>query len=298
MTRTHTVPAGTMAQALVAANVIPETTVTHGVSYFDLIPYLEEALVHAQLRARVLSSMAWALDTAAINTARSIFWDTHKESVENGHIDNFADFLNRMSEMRANENYVEDLGFELGAGRLSQLSLMLKLSQDWHDKAEGAAVAAGIKYTPKSFELLIASEKAQAVDALTLAKLDALVDATLDDDHTPEELAEYKRLIAQQQSDRMQQMHASRQLVAPAVLRIISFADYRGAGETSEFWQLPIEAQSRLVSSAINTINRVLTDLAGYRQITAIEYIGIIKEGKAAIKRLNETLRSGKFVAH
>lgn len=318
MTRTHTVAPGTMAQALTNAGITEDTVpaITHGTAYFDLLTTLDDVLVHALFRARVLSSMAWALDTAAINTARSIFWDTHAESTQAGHIDNFADFLNKMSEMRANENYVEDLGFELGAGKLQSLTLMLKLSQKWHDAAQGAAVGAGIKYTPKSFELLLASEKAQQVDALTIAKLNALVDATFDgEDSTPEEIEQAKKLVAAQQSERLAAMHASRQMISPAVLRIIAYAehrdyfvDYKGdptAAEVArdmnadtEFWQLPVDAQARLINNAISTIDRTVTDLAGYRSITAIEYIGLIKEAKGAKARLNDVLKSSKFLAH
>jgi hypothetical protein len=301
MTRTHTVAPGTMAQALTNAGITPDTApaITHGTAYFDLLTTLDDVLVHTLFRARVLSSMAWALDTAAINTARSIFWDTHAESTQAGHIDNFADFLNKMSEMRANENYVEDLGFELGAGKLQSLTLMLKLSQKWHDAAQGAAVGAGIKYTPKSFELMLASEKAQQVDALTIAKLNALVDATFDgEDSTPEEIEQAKKLVAAQQSERLAAMHASRQMISPAVLRIIAYADYRDHSDATEFWQLPVDAQARLINNAISTIDRTVTDLAGYRSITAIEYISLIKEAKGAKARLNDVLKSSKFIAH
>lgn len=300
MTRTHTVPAGTMAQALTNAGIAPESTstTTHGTAYFDLMDTLNDVLVHALFRARVLSSMAWAFDTAAINTARSVFWDTHQESTQAGHIDNFANFLNKMSEMRANENYVEDLGFELGAGKLQSLSLLIKLARSWHDAAQGAAVAANVKYAPKTVEQLLASEKPQQVDALTIAKLDALVDATFDgEDHTPEEVEEAKKLIAAQQNERMAAMHASRQMITPAVLRIMAYADYHDTDAT-EFWQLPIELQARLINNAISSIDRTITDLASYRSITSIEYIGLIKEAKGAKARLNEVLKSSKFIAH
>jgi len=348
MSRTHTVPTGTMASAFtnagIAAPVIPTSLseaaelnaslpivkqwvsyqgqmvtraemevlaneadaaaaenapVSYGTAFFDLFPTLEDLLVHPLLRARVLSSMAWILDTTAINTARSVFWDVHKEASEAGHIDDFADFLNRMAEMRANENYVEDLGFELGAGKLQSLTLLLKLSQKWHDAAQGASVGANIKYVPKSFEMLLASEKAQAVDALTTAKLEALVDAVYEGEaHTAEEVAESKKLLAAQQAERMAQMHATRQKISPAVLRIIAYASYRDESEAEEFWQLPIEVQTRLVNNAISAIDRTLTDLAAYKSITAIQYIGLIREAKAAKARLGEVLRSGRFAAH
>lgn len=347
MTRTHTVPTGTMALALINAGIAapaiptslseaaelntslpiaqqwvkyngefmsrlemqaladeadaakePANTV-QGTAYFDLLDTLNDVLTHSLLRARVLSSMAWTIDTAAINIARSIFWDTHKEASEVGHIDNFADFLNRMSEMRANENYVEDLGFEIGSGKLQSLSLLLKLSQNWHDTAQGAAVGANIKYAPKSFEQLLASEKAQAIDALTMSKLDALIEATFEgEEHTPEEVEQAKKLVAAQQAERMAAMHASRQMISPAVLRILAYADYRDESEASEFWQLPIEVQARLVNNAISALDRTVTDLAAYRSITAFEYIGIIKEAKAAKARLNDVLKSSKFIAH
>lgn len=348
MSRTHTVPAGTMASAFanagIAAPVVPATLseaaelnkslpivkqwvsyqgqmvtraemevlaneadaaaaenapVSYGTAFFDLFHTLEDLLVHPLLCARVLSSMTWILDTTAINTARSVFWDVHKEASEAGHIDDFADFLNRMAEMRANENYVEDLGFELGAGKLQSLTLLLKLSQKWHDKAQGASIGAGIKYVPKSFEQLLAGEKAQSVDALTTAKLNALVDATFDgEDSTPEEIEQAKKLVATQQSERLAAMHASRQMISPAVLRIIAYADYHDSSEADEFWQLPVELQARLINNAISTIDRTVTDLAAYKSISALEFIGLIKEAKGAKTRLNDVLKTTKFLAH
>lgn len=283
----------TNAAVLAVAPAVDE--VIHGTAFYDLFDSLDEVLVHPMMKARVLSSMAWMLDTSIINTARSVFWDTQASAAEAGHIDNFNDFINAMANMRTNENYVEDLGFELGAGRLQQLSLMLKLSQTWHDKAEQSAVVAGIKYTPKSFEVLITSEKVQTVDVLTKSKLDALIDATFDgEEHTPEEVAAAKAMLLKQQQERMTLMHASKQAVAPAVLRIIAYGGYRDC-DLSEFWQLTIESQVRLITAAVRGIDRTMTDLSAYKSITVIEYVGMIKEAKVAQRVLNEVLRSPRY---
>ncbi len=290
-------PADTSTQlkqdALAVANKVED--VVHGTAFFDIMDTLDTVLVHPLMKARVLSSMAWSMDASIINVARNVFWDTHKEASVNGHIDDFANFINTMADMQANENYVEDLGFELGAGRLQQLSLMLKLSVDWHDKAEQAAVAAGVKYTPKGFEELMASEKVQVLDTLSKAKLDALIEATFEgEEHTPEEIEQAKKMLTAQQQERLQQMHASRQAVAPAVLRIISYGAYRECDAT-DFWQLPVDAQARMVTAAIRSIQRTMTDLAGYKAITVIEYVGLIKESKAAERALNDVLKTPRF---
>lgn len=281
-----------------AADEGKEKTITHGVSYFDLSNTLQEVLVHELLKARVLSSMAWSIDTAAINVARNVFWDAHAEATSSGSIDDFNNFVNKMADMRANENYVEDLGFELNAGPLKSLALMLKLSQSWHDAATGAAAAAGIRYTPKTFELLLATEKPQAVRADTVAKLHAAVDAMYEDeDADPAEIADAKAKMVEMQRIRSIDQHDSRQRITPAVLKIIDYAGYHGTGE-DQFWQLPIDMQARLIGQASSAIDRSLSDLASYSKISQMEYIGIIKEAKAAMRRLNETVKSGKFAAH
>jgi hypothetical protein len=276
-----------------------ETTITQGVSYFDLIETLQSLLAHEMLKARVLSSMAWGLDTAAINVARNVFWTAHAEATETGSIDDFNNFVNKFKEMRANENYVEDLGFELNSGPIQSLALMVKLSQGWHDAAMGAAANAGMRYTPKTFEVLLNTEKPQAVKADTIVKLNMIVDSMYEDDADadPKEIQDAKDRLAEMQRMRAIDQHDSRQRITPAVLRVIDYATYHGSSADS-FWQLPIDLQARLINQAISAIERSITDLAGYSKITAVEYIGIIKEAKAAIKQLNETVKHGKFAAH
>jgi hypothetical protein len=272
----------------------------HGTSYFDLIEVLNDKLTQPMLRARVLSSMAWMLDMNVINTGRSLFYDVHKEATESGTIDNFADFLSKMCELQAGEAFAEGLGYELNTGRLASLSLMLRLRQTWHDKAESAAANARIKYEPKSFEVLMASEKVQTVDTLTREKLSALVDATYEGENaSTEEIAQAQALLLNQQAARNVQIHESRQLVAPAILRIIDNADFHGkAIESAEFWQLALDTQIRLIGAARRAVERTLSDLASYKTITTLEYVGMIKECKAMTRELDAVLTTGKYATH
>lgn len=273
---------------------------SHGVTYFDLMESLSTKLVHPMLRARVMASNAWTLDSSIISTARSIFFDVYKDETEAGHIDNFADFLSKMSELRAGEDFAEGLGYELGAGRMKSLGTMMRVSTEWHDMARAAAANAKIKYDPKSFELLMASEKVQVVDVLTREKLAALIEVEYEDDEnsTPEEAEQAKDMLIAQQTARNIQMHASRQMVAPAVLRIIEHVNLKHTAEDCNFWQLPLDMQIRLIGAARRTVDRTLTDLSTYRGISTLDYIGMIREAKAMKKELDTVLATGKFATH
>lgn len=297
------------------AEITARQIAQRGTAYYDLIPELKDLLTTPMLRARVLSSMAWTLDVNIINTARSVFYDTYKDVTETQSIDGMSDFISAMSEMRANENYMEDLGFELNTGRLQSLTMMLHLSREWHDAAESAAVDANMKYSAKTFAELLASEKPQQVDTLSRTKIRALVRAMVLGDEEAEfvdqceadnvldqprylellaQLTEAETLMIKKQEEDYRQMFEQRQKVSPAVERIIQYGSYRDCDDAN-FWQLAVDTQYRLIQSASRTVQRVMQDLASYKSIPMVEYLVIIKESKAAIKALNEVLASPKF---
>jgi hypothetical protein len=307
MSKVHSLPAGTLTQALTSAGIPPNAQVdtqaqpetNHGVAFFDIQEMLATDLPHPLMHARTLSSMAWSIDTTILNVARGLFFKAHKESMETNHVDNFNDFISLMSEMRANENYVEDLGFALESSSVQELCTLLSLSQRWHELADDSCRNAKIKYSPKSFEELLKAERPQAIDQLTERKIKALVALTMEGSgSTADELTEFETMVMNQRRAQFESMHETRQKIIPAVLRLIDYAKYHSHGDSTEFWQLSLESQVRLISSTRKTIDRVLTDLSSYRSITELEFIGMIREAKAVAKQLDNVLNTGKFATH
>lgn len=273
-----------------------KSEVIHGTNFLDLHDIADETLVYPLMKAKVTASMAWMMDTSIVTTARRVFWDTQADGVEGGHIDNFADFLNAIADLQTNENYVEQLGFELNTGRLQSLKIMLQLSAKWHDRARAAAIQNGQTYEPKSFETLLLSEKPAPVKADSIEKMTALAEALADEGDTAEDKERLVQMLIKKATNRAIEMHDSHKLIIPAVLKIISIAGYSNAGEESaEFWQLPADAQFRFINSMDASIKRTLEDISTYRKVTMIEYAGAIKEAKAACARLKTIAQSEKF---
>lgn len=316
MSKVHSVSTGTMAQAFTTAGVASndrtelelESEINRGIAYFDIQEMISTDLPHPLMKARTLSSMAWSIDTTILNVARGLVFKLQKDAkassesadpvapMEVGHIDSYNNLLSCLSKLQDGEASFQEHGLETGP--FQELCTLLAVADKWHGLAKDACISARIAYTPKSFEELLKSEKPQTVTPLTKRKLEAIVELTFEDaGSTAEELAEYKSMTLDRQRNQYESMHETRQKVIPEVLRLIEHAKYYGTNIT-EFWQLSVENQVRLIASTQKTVDRVLTDLSSYRSITELEFIGMIREAKAFTKQLDNVLNTGKFATH
>jgi hypothetical protein len=248
------------------------------------------------LKAMVLGSMAWSIDVACINKARGVFYDARKSMAEGADttIDKLNEYINSVAELKANEQYSEELGFEQNAGALQELAIMTSLRTQWHDIATTAYAAAKMKNETKTLEQLIKDERVRTVDGELATNLEA--NATFAcrgrEQHIP---AITKQLIAEQNA-RFAQQHKDRQLVAPAVINIMHMAEYRNAGDdTCAFHQLTLETQKRLITSTRAAAMRSMNTLATWR-LPAGEYAtGVLPDGYDVIDTLDAVLASPKF---
>lgn len=263
-------------------------------AHYDVMDTIEN-VTHPMLRAMVLGSMEWSVSAAIINLARDTFYrlrdaQQHTETT----IDDFNEFINTVAELKANEQYNQTLGFEENGGAMQQLALLVGIKHHWYDLAEIAHGSAKMRFAPRTYEELIASEKVRSVDDEMKTNLEALAAFASRGDAKRAEVA--KEQLLKQQQFKFASQHASRQLVAPAVVNIINMAEYRNAGAQPEFWQLPVEMQERLITSTRKAIERTLETLATWRGITAVEYAtAILPDAFAAIDELDTVLKAPKF---
>jgi hypothetical protein len=262
-------------------------------AHYDVLDTIE-TIHHPMLKAMVLGSMEWSISAAIINLARDTFYRVRDSmAATDNAIDDFNEFINAVAVLKANEQYNTDLGFEENTGALQQLAMLVSLKQRWYDQAELAHGAAKMVFKTKTYEELIATEKVRTVDGDMKLNLSALADfaGRGDKDRTTKA---HEALVRQQQL-KFASQHATRQLVAPAVINIITMAEYRGIEDVA-FWQLPVETQQRLIDGTRKAIERSLETLATWRGITTIEYAaGILPDGFDAIKQLEAVLASAKF---
>lgn len=288
---THTVAPGTMAQALAAA--LPATTTTTTFAGFDLISYIEEMLLDGELKARVVSSLAWSLDMKCINAARAIFFRTYNESLETGTIDAFNDFVNAMSEVRQNSAHLTEIGFDK-SDAFGDLVELLNMRKFWHDRA--SAVATRV-YEPKSLMAQVYAEKLREPSALDRSKLGMRAKFMAGDDAELE--AKLMANLLNMSAEGLARQHELRQKTRPAIVRILDEAANRSViqydGEAPEFGTLSTEMQRSFIESAMASIDRALNDLASARQVTVDDYAVACRDGILLQRQLKAVLASPRM---
>ena len=292
------------AMALALAVVAP--AITHGVNYYDVMDTIDE-IVSPVLKASVTNSLAWSIDTAVINKARDVFYrlreahaDSQEDSAEESGIDKFNNFIRAIAIAKSGDQYGQDLGFEENTGALTELALLVSIRQMWHDKATQAAAVDKSKFTPKSLEELIASEKVRSVDDETRVKLSTL--AEFASRGKPERVAQITADLIKLEQNKYVTQHKSRTLVAPAVINIIAMAEYRDIDSYRDemsgvrFHQLAIETQSRLIKAARGAVERSITNLASRKGVSQFAFATeILPEAYDAMDKIDTVLNSPKF---
>jgi hypothetical protein len=276
-----------------AAQIKPQSTYAH----YDVLDTVEN-INHPLLKAMVLGSVEWAINMQCINAARGAFYTARALAVDDAvqsdiAIDELNDFVNTIAELKANEQYNTDLGFEQNAGDMQQLALLLPMRQKWYDVADTAHGAAKMVFKSKTFEELLASEKVRTVDVESACKISDMTTMLCKGD--AEKAKRVTDMLLAQQQSKLAQSHQTNKLIAPAVLSIIRMAEYRNE-ESPEFWQLSIETQRRLILSTKNAVERTMTTLATWRSVSQHEYAkGVLLDGFAAVDELEAVLAAPKF---
>jgi len=294
----HTVQTNAITEAMtqLPADAIAKV-VNSSYVYFDLHETLKSLLPHELLYARVLSSLAWTLDTNIVNNARGVVYDLYSEAMATGTIDSWAEFINALKEIEASEANAVLNGFE-ETGNFKVLVELLNQSKSWHDQAEAAADRAEIKYRKRSLEELLANEQPQRVDTFTRDNLATIAKHVAKGDTNRERIT--TEMLIRQRTNQAASQHEQRQKLQPAVLRVLHEAQRRcdNAGYDNEdiaFHTLPLAVQVRMIEATIRIIERTLTDLSGYRQITPIAFAGITAEGFDAMDHLKLVLKAPKY---
>lgn len=279
MSKTHLVPTGTMAAI---AELLPKGAVT--TAYHDPMDILEDTLnLQAGLYSRVLTSMAWMVDTACINQARNILFTRYSEQeVENGCAPvNFKDFCQQISEDLDHPSLYE---FEGNERTLAQL---IALALQWHDAADKATAADDKDYKPKTLREQMESEKVRPADIGTrtnhkkVAELEAHGDA-----------AKAERLYAAyMEADDLAsaaRVESNRALI-PTVLEILRTAN-RYADASTRFDQLPSNKQKQLATFAVGAVARSRGDMVKVLKRQPIAFGHLAEAALQATEQLNKLI--------
>lgn len=290
MTKTVTVPAGTMATALVAAGVP-----TSNYMFFDLLEHVEDKLeLSNELKSQVLGTLAWAMDSRIVNLGRDIFFKNRATFIEANGVDAFNEYLSKMDQLKA----VGDHQFEIGYSQndsWTTLTMLMNMRQHWHDRAQLASTR--VNYEPKSLRSLILDEQMQQVSPREREMYAVRAQFAAPDDEAMQK--EVVGMLVKQAEEEYRSRHALRQKTAPAILRIIELAANASAvlydGDCLDFHLLPISMQLLLIDSASTALNLGLNRLAKIRSMSVDDYTVAIRDARALDASLKLVKAAPKF---
>lgn len=252
--------------------------------YTDPLDIIEDKITDTGLKARVLSSLAWMLDNQCIVTARMFFFEQYRESEYAGQQDGLNEFM-------ANFRGSLDIEAVFGSGGpATELVNMLSLRQEWHDAAGSAMDADGRVYDPRSWDMLIASERVAPVSSLTKAKQQQLAKFAADGNADDE--AEFMKMFEARSKNRAEQRAEMNRMVGPAVLELIHTAErYR---QPTQFEHLDKRTRERFFRTGVKFLMNAMSDMAERNSISDFEFAMMMKEFKEA-KRCLEFVLSTDF---
>lgn len=251
-------------------------------NYFCVLDTLEDNIgQHAGLHSRVVNSMAWMLDAAAINQARVILfarWN-EDERTQEATFDAFC--------MEIAENLDHDSLYTGEPSNEQTLAQLLALRQQWHDAAQSAAAADNRDYVPKSLSEMMLAEKPRTASVgartnfIKMAALAANGDEAL-------EKRMYESMVLADAATSASRAEGNRQLM-PTILEVLRAAARYAPSET-RFDHLPERIQHRLTKAAIGVVERTMLDMAKRMGSEPLEFARLAEAAYKCTAALNAIL--------
>ena len=267
-----------LAQALEASGVVHMVN-----NYFDPTDVLNEKLrLYPVLHSRVMTSMAWMLDMAVVNTARQVLFTRYSELEQTGE-EAWNDF---------HHQFIEDLSHPslyIQEGSNEQtLAQLIALRPLWHELAGQASAAADRDYNPKTLEEQLLAEKPRKTSIQARMNLDILAakEARGDDAKRQRLVA---TLVARDEVQAMERVKGNKKQIG-TIMGIIGTA-FRFAEFETRFDHLPMRNQKFFTVQAVNAIERSQADIAKLSRITSLEFVRIVDAAFDTTEVLNKVLR-------
>lgn len=244
--------------------------------YTDLMDVIDDKLTNESLRARVLPSLAWMIDSTIITNARIFLFDEFKNSEFVGTSDGLDVFM---------REFVGALDIEHvfgGGGPATTLVQLLGLRNKWHDAAGSALDAVGRVYDPRNWDALINNEKPQSLKPDQRKRQQMLIAAMVEMEGGDKSDIE---LLSQEMAKRSEMRALSRvelnKRVGPTVIDIIETAT-RHCDHSTQFEHLDKMVRERLFKVSIKFVKNAVGDLAEFN-ISDTEYMEVLMNMKKFI---------------
>lgn len=274
MSKSHTIPTGTMANAFAAAQV----AAVSNYNYFDPIDFLDDTIKSPALKERVLSYMAWKIDMVIINAARNLFWESYKDSNDDVAVD-FEEFI-------VGFRGVVDQSSTFGSGSALTLVKLLSMRSIWHAYAAASSSYMNRDYKERDLAEMIVQDDKRVVTLDTSKIKIAAEEASYGDADMADQL--FKRDVAvalKKEADRRE----TKLKLRPCVLATLDAARACHC-ESANFWELDLELQAQFARAAIAAIESAKKQLSTTASVTTHDFRDIIIDAREVGAQLAEVL--------
>ena len=252
-----------------------------GTMFFDPFEHVSDLLKTPQLLGQVQSSLCWYADIAYTREIRNVFWTGFNDHAQTHGIDDYNEFVSRMSEREFAQTITCDQGFDVNTGPAIVRQLG-KLRAAWYDDLNTQEL------TP-SLEDLLANEKPPRVGAIQFERLSMLAEHMAGDDK--ELRKSYLDNLVARENAQAQFAHTNRQRINPCLMLVASFCEATDTDiEGFRFDMLPDTIQKRLITAVPSILNNVILRMSRDRKMSTLEYSACMLEAGAAIKAFNKIL--------
>lgn len=299
MTTIHTVPPGTMGQALLASGVAASLAFD-----FDLVAKLAD-VKHTEMRNRVLRRLAFAADAHINITIQQALTKLRadQELAGTARWDSYQAFLQYVAGIAASETQLSDAGMQVTELRDTVQKLFNLRTQVHNILLENI----GASYAVPVITDWMSNPRIRRDDASTLVKLKASARFAATDEDGVVDVDLERQLIesigmkrSAQKEDQLKWDKQRGELAAMlfnalAIRDDISDVGYAGDNE-EPFLELEPVLQHKLLTGSIRYIQDVVAiDLVNDRKITAEEHAAAAIESRPLIKSIRQALEHRRF---
>lgn len=293
MSTTHTVPTGTMTAQLADVKEQLDAQAESQFIYFDLREELD-SLCTEQLRANLLASYAWGIDTRLINAGRALFWQLREDQETLNGIEAFNDYRAKIADLDFREKALEDTGSD-GTGLISLIRQLADLRVDAHALAMQASLNPA-KYVEPSIEDVLKADKPMRLQPESKARLRKVAEALAPADADAEAIDQIHKILIEKDAFMRQANFERRAEINPIVSLLISdVCRLHGTDGSASFHTLPIPVQISLIQQSIRKLESEMVDAATNTRISVSVFGALVYEAKSAVKRLNKVLQAEKY---
>lgn len=256
MTRTHTLPTGTMATPLgsMRTDNAPDLVQSSApaIIYKDPHDVLETHLeFHPEFHGRVASAMAFTIDKAVIRQAKTVLYSHWND------IKAVSDQTFNMYCLSLRDTFYHDSLYEVD-GPLRTMATMMAVREQWHDIA-GKLI--GLAYDPQSLKAQVRADNADAIAKAREVAPDIIevhkINAQFWCDGDEEEMKQFLADILSHKQNTAKAWADADKLVEPSIIEIISIVG-RHIDTSWSFTDMPERVQESLMKSCIGSLKKLV----------------------------------------